>query len=292
MKEPYGLVWFSKVTKEYSDMEINYNDYGLGCYNGISYTTTVNNLLPNVAYTFCVVVQNELTTSPFHCKSIHMGTNLIVSYSSWLTLDSRVKGICLVVFGIVLCTFLGIFVVILVLKRKPTLLKGSKRVASAKKNSKDIMVFPRDESVEQFKRKEQLIAKRNSKSTIISDNRRNSTDSMNSIDSNDSYMNVNLYEVIPAYIRFNENSAEKNMCNFYCGEDRPEFYLPPLEPSRDNTHVVSYAEIPYRRKRTSNDPLPEVPQNQTSLSLSLSLYEETTIDTESMSQALIMEAQV
>lgn len=158
VSDVYGLIWFSKSTTQYYKMEVNYNEYGLGCYNSISDVNTVSELIPNVAYTFCMVIKDQLTISPFNCKSIHVGSNLSIQYSAWLTRDMKVTGLSLVVFGIVMFSFAGILMIYLLLKRKPILLKGSKRVTMTGSHSGEIVVMPRAKSVKSIKEKESKLA--------------------------------------------------------------------------------------------------------------------------------------
>lgn len=108
--------------------------------------------------------------------------------------------------------------------------------------------------------------------------RRKSTDSVASYES---YINSNVYEVIPAYSKFSNDNQSSTTSNSSeekssldvpsCQEnqDTDSCYLTPLETVSSTANLVKYAEIPYRAKRNSNDALPEVPADQTPLSLAL-----------------------
>lgn len=165
-KDSYGLIWFSTVVDDYYSMTVNYNQYGLGCVGPISYTTIVTDLLPNTAYTFCLVTDDKLTISPYRCDSLHMSSNLEVVYNTWLSHDMRATGISLTILGVLLSCFLGIASIYMLLKYKPTLLKGSKRVKTRSANSIDIVIFPQERSLEDLKIKEQTLAKRNSRRSV------------------------------------------------------------------------------------------------------------------------------
>lgn len=156
----FGLIWFSKVTTQYHKMEVNYNEYGLGCYNGISYVTTIPDLMPNTAYTFCLIAKENVAMSPFNCHSIHMSGNLAIQYSAWLTKDQRITGLSLVIFGIVIFSFAGILMIYLLLKRKPILLKGSKRVTTTHNSRNEIVVLPKDNSAKKILEKEANLARK------------------------------------------------------------------------------------------------------------------------------------
>ncbi|CAD7015047.1 uncharacterized protein LOC110117595 isoform X2 [Ceratitis capitata] len=280
--DSFGLIWFSKVIDDYYSMTVNYDQYGLGCVGPISYATTIGALLPDTTYTFCLVADKKLTISPFHCDSLHMSSNLGIVYNAWLSYDMRATGISLTIFGIVLSCFLGITGVFMLFKHNPRLLKGSKRVKTTGKNSIDIVIFPREHSLESLKIKEEGLANRHSRSTFdtitttasftshtnTSTNnhviRRGSDISIESNRSNQSYMNANLYEVIPAYLRLQDVSSAD------CAQHSVDFesinsYMSTLAPHYtecQDASLVSYAEVAPRRKRTSNDPLPALPTDR------------------------------
>ncbi|XP_054737698.1 uncharacterized protein LOC129244109 [Anastrepha obliqua] len=265
----YGLVWFSKVVDDYYSMTVNYNQYGLGCTGSINYTTIIEDLLPDTAYTFCLVRKDQLTISPFCCESVHLNSNLSVSYNAWLTNDMRSTGISLIIVGVVLCCFVGISGVYMLIKNQPTLLKGSKRVQPSTTNAQDIVIFPKKRSLVDLKIKEQTLAKRNSQSSseisITSHTMRRG--SVVSVQSSESYTNANLYEVIPAYLRLQDigDDYEKKSLEFASIDS----YMPTLATvykCRD-TSLVRYAEIPARIKRVSSDPLPAVPSKQEAATL-------------------------
>ncbi|XP_028894341.2 uncharacterized protein LOC114803644 isoform X2 [Zeugodacus cucurbitae] len=267
--DTYGLIWFSTVVDDYYSMTVNYNQYGLGCVGPVSYTTIVANLLPNTAYTFCLVANDKLTISPYHCDSLHMDSNLQVVYNTWLSHDMRATGISLTIFGVLMSCFLGIASVYMLLKRKPTLLKGSKRVKTTSTNSIDIVIFPKERSLENLKLKEETLAKRNSRSVFDTFNNSPIATNRNiihrgsivSVESNQSYMNANLYEVIPAYLRLQDiaSDCEKKSLEF----ESIDSYMSTLAPKYECTSV-SYAEVSPRNKRASNDPLPALPTNRMS----------------------------
>lgn len=87
----FGLFWFSKTTKEYYMMELIPDEFGLGCYFTMPLQTIVTDLMPNVAYTFCLVDDQHNTVSPFSCKSVHIGGNLEAYYDAWLSKGMRAK---------------------------------------------------------------------------------------------------------------------------------------------------------------------------------------------------------
>ncbi|XP_036331424.1 uncharacterized protein LOC118743053 [Rhagoletis pomonella] len=260
----YGLIWFSKVVDDYYKMTVNYNQYGLGCFGPIMQQTIIRDLLPDTTYTFCLFSTDRVKIPPFYCESLHVSSNVEVIYNAWLTHAMQPTGIALTVLGAVLCCFLGMAAVFMLIKHKPTLLLGSKRVKATNTTSQDIVIFPKQRSLEELKIKEETLAKRNSRN-LEDANTNGQTirrSSVISVESNQSYMNINLYEVIPAYLRLQEinNGNEKRSLDF----ESIDSYMPPLAPKYEyrDTSLVSYAELSPRSKRASNDPLPALPANQ------------------------------
>ncbi|XP_011203324.4 uncharacterized protein LOC105226203 [Bactrocera dorsalis] len=292
-KESYGLIWFSSVVDDYYSMTVNYNQYGLGCVGPITYTTIVSNLLPNTAYTFCLMPNDDLKISPYNCDSLHMNSNLQVVYNTWLSHDMRFTGISLTVLGVLLTCFLGIASVYMLLKHKPTLLKGSKRVKTTSANSMDIVIFPKQRSLENLKRKEQTLAQRTSHSTYDTSNSSPTSnnhiirrDSVVSVESNQSYMNANLYEVIPAYLRLQDVASDYEKKSLEL--ESIDSYMSTLAPKYECTSV-SYAEVLPRNKRASNDPLPALPTARASSTTTLALEPPASMP-ESMAYITVTEA--
>lgn len=87
----FGLFWFCKTTKEYYMMELLPDEFGLGCYFTMPLQTVVKNLMPNLAYTFCLVDDQRNFISPFSCKSVHISGNLNTYYNAWLSKNVRAK---------------------------------------------------------------------------------------------------------------------------------------------------------------------------------------------------------
>ncbi|XP_023037957.1 uncharacterized protein LOC111519866 [Drosophila willistoni] len=258
----YGLFWFSKTTKEYYMMEIMPAEFGLGCYFTMPLQTIVTELVPNVAYTFCLVDSQQTNVSPFSCKSVHVGSNLETYYNTWITSNVSSKGISLMILGVVFFTFLGMITVFLILRHKPVWLKGSKRVMKPKCSSGQIVVLPRGNTVDKLKRKENVISHCKTNRTFSCISRQNSSESLAS---SGSYMNANLYEVIPAYMTFEEFAPPVTaMDSSFEIYDTCTWKAPLEEPSD-----VRYAQIPPRTKRISSDPLPAIPTDVTEGPLSV-----------------------
>ncbi|XP_041450224.1 uncharacterized protein LOC111079104 isoform X2 [Drosophila obscura] len=231
----FGIFWFSKTTKEYYMMELFPDEYGLGCYFTMPLKTIVTDLVPNVAYTFCLIDSSQNSVSPFSCKSVHISGNIEVYYNSWISEHIRSNGMSWMILGIVAFIFLGIIFMFLVLKRKPVLLRGSKRVMKPKCSSGNIVVLPRGNTVQNLERQEALISGSKPERLLSCISRHNSSDS---ISSTQSYMIANLYESVPAYMTLDEISITIDKGSFF----------------------VKDTQISKLSKRLSSDPLPAVPK--------------------------------
>ncbi|XP_034650147.1 uncharacterized protein LOC117889786 isoform X1 [Drosophila subobscura] len=234
----FGIVWFSKTTKEYYMMELFPDEYGFGCYFTMPLRTIVTNLVPNVAYTFCLIDSNQNSVSPFSCKSVHISGNIEVYYFSWMSEHIRSKGISWMILGIVTFLFLGIIFMFLVLKQKPDWLRGSKRVMKPKSSSGNIVVLPRGNTVQNLERQEAVISGSKPKRLLSCISRNNSSES---ISSTQSYMIANLYESVPAYMTLDEVCIS-------------------VEKGSHKSTFVEDTQIYQLSKRLSSDPLPAVPR--------------------------------
>ncbi|XP_060660083.1 uncharacterized protein LOC132793932 [Drosophila nasuta] len=255
----FGIFWFSKTTKEFYMMEMLPDEFGLGCYFTMPLQSIVTQLVPNVAYTFCLVDDNQNAVSPFSCKSVHIGSNLNTHYATWLSRRVRAKGISVMVLGVILFMFIGIATVFLVLKQKPMLLKGSKRVIMPKFKSGEVVVLPRSDTAEYLNHKESMISRLNAQRSISFISRKNSVESLAS---SDSYMDTNLYEIIPTYISFDK--VPEVEAPSHPGSEILDIYQSPVRSTDDDksdTGSVRYAQITPRTKRISSDPLPAIPSD-------------------------------
>ncbi|XP_043070204.1 uncharacterized protein LOC122322372 [Drosophila grimshawi] len=246
----FGLIWFPSTTKEYY---VSQDEYGVGCYFTMPHKTIVKNLMPNVAYTFCLIDDQQSTVSPFSCKSVHISGNLETIHDANYSKSMRAKGISLMVFGVVIFLILGILLMFLVLRRKPIWLKGSKRIVKPKFSSGEVVVLPRTNTAKYLRQSEEFISqKKQGFNSKIS--RSNST---TSLDSTDSYINPNFYEIIPAYLTFDkipQTDAPK----------QPEYDIYEsceFRKSVAERESVRYAQIKPRTMRISSDPLPAIPSD-------------------------------
>ncbi|KAL7737510.1 hypothetical protein ACLKA6_007642 [Drosophila palustris] len=162
------------------------------------------------------------------------------------------NGISVMCFGVVLFMFLGISSVFLVLKQKPIWLKGSKRVITPKYRSGEVVVLPRSHTAEYLQYKEEMISRNNKHRSISFMSRHNSVESLAS---SGSYMETNLYEMIPTYISFDKvpqvDAPSQPGSQILDAYQTPETFA--------DTGSVRYAQITPRTKRISSDPLPAIP---------------------------------
>ena len=103
----------------------------------------ISNLIPGVTYTicYCGILNNMFYfNTPFNCKTHYMP--LPRAEQPWLYQNQKVL-IISVVFLIVLITLIaGVVATYFMIRRMPTLLRGSKRVVMVNNRTKDVMVMP------------------------------------------------------------------------------------------------------------------------------------------------------
>lgn len=105
--------------------------------------TYITDLTPGVTYTICYsCITNNIFifNTPFNCKTHYMP--LARGEQPWLYQNQKIL-IISVVFLIVLITLLaGVIATYFMIRRMPTLLRGSKRVVMVNNRAKDVMVMP------------------------------------------------------------------------------------------------------------------------------------------------------
>ncbi|XP_067633344.1 uncharacterized protein [Eurosta solidaginis] len=99
---------------------------------------TVNNLKSNQSYTFCLIQYNDLKTSPFDCRSAYLP---LEESNSWLKNSDKTIFFTIVICITVVCCISGITVIYCLLRWRPTLLYGSKRLQRINLTSHEVLLF-------------------------------------------------------------------------------------------------------------------------------------------------------
>jgi hypothetical protein len=100
-------------------------------------TVVVEDLLPNTVYTFCSLF-NVAIFSPFQCMSFANTEGM-----PWLYEEQKTVIITSLTLIFLLVLVAGILMTYFLIRRMPTLIRGSKRVVVVNNRSKEVMILPR-----------------------------------------------------------------------------------------------------------------------------------------------------
>lgn len=100
----------------------------------------IYDLEPTTVYTFCALIRDEFIRTPFQCKSHQTETPF--NRQTWIYQEQ--KGIILtsLMLLIMLSLVIGVVLTYLLIRRMPTLMRGSKRVVMVNNRTKEVMVLP------------------------------------------------------------------------------------------------------------------------------------------------------
>ena len=114
----------------------------LRCQLIYSYDLKIINLQPSLIYTFCVIQWDSMILTPFHCKSHQTVTPF--GRQPWIVQEHKVIILTSFLVLILVALLIGITMTYLLIRRVPTLMRGSKRVVMVNNRTKDVMVLPCD----------------------------------------------------------------------------------------------------------------------------------------------------
>lgn len=100
----------------------------------------IKNLIPSTVYTFCALMRYQLIQSPFQCKSYQSQTPF--SRRPWIYQGQKVVILTSFLLLLLLSVVVGVIMTYLLIRRMPTLMKGSKRVVLVSNGTKEVMVMP------------------------------------------------------------------------------------------------------------------------------------------------------
>lgn len=99
----------------------------------------IRNLLPSTVYTFCALINHEIQT-PFQCKSYQTPTPF--KRQTWIYQEQKVIILTTFLMLVFLSLIVGVVMTYLLIRRMPTLMRGSKRVVMVNNRTKEVMVMP------------------------------------------------------------------------------------------------------------------------------------------------------
>lgn len=126
-----------------SDLSEQNVDENINCQIVSSMRVLIKDLIPSTVYTFCAFVSNDLYAefqTPFQCKSFLTPTPF--ARQTWIYQGQKIIIMTSFLTLLLLSLIVGIAVTYLIIRRMPTLLKGSKRVVMVNNRTKDVIVLP------------------------------------------------------------------------------------------------------------------------------------------------------
>lgn len=120
----YVLIWFNDSMVTVLDHETTEDD--ISCMSDVNTTNVIKNLEAGLTYTFCILEKTSITISPFNCAAFYLAHKETSPF--WISADKKSLAIGIAVALFVFFTWLGLVFGILLVRRNPTWLKGTKRV--------------------------------------------------------------------------------------------------------------------------------------------------------------------
>lgn len=134
-----ALVYFPGVL-DTSDLTIDGIANDINCLTIVSTTVFIKDLQPSTVYTFCALMRNQPMQTPFQCKAYQTQTPF--KHQAWINQGKKLIYITSFLMVLLLCFVIGGILTYLIIRTKPTLIKGSKRVVLVNNKTKDVMILP------------------------------------------------------------------------------------------------------------------------------------------------------
>lgn len=106
----------------------------------------VKELLSSTVYTFCALLRGVAIETPFQCKSYQ--TSAIYVREPWIYMEHKAVILTSFLLLLMLALLVGVITTYFMIRRIPTLMRGSKRVVMVNNRTKEVMVMPRAPSMQ------------------------------------------------------------------------------------------------------------------------------------------------
>lgn len=103
-------------------------------------------LLSSTVYTFCALFRGVAIETPFQCKSYQ--TTAIYEREPWIYQEHKAVILTSFLLLLMLSLLMGVIMTYCMIRRIPTLMRGSKRVVMVNNRTKEVMVMPRAASMQ------------------------------------------------------------------------------------------------------------------------------------------------
>lgn len=130
------VIWFETI-RSTDDNSVYYESSNdVSCRSSAAVRFRVGPLLPNIAYTVCVVSKAETTVSPLDCMPYYNQTSAPDATSDvWILEEDKAKWIGFVICGAVASLLFGLGMSFVLIRRYPACLKRRKGKGSSRRNA-------------------------------------------------------------------------------------------------------------------------------------------------------------
>lgn len=139
--EGVTLLWFD-----------NENTSSLGCVKNVRRSYQLRDIDQQTAYTICLLDDNSDKVSPLNCLAVT--TKSIYESGAWLTNADKSLVLLVLTLSLIMLFLVGGILSFLLIRRHPTLLRGSKRVMIVKRRNVDAIVLPKGVNIDEGKQEE------------------------------------------------------------------------------------------------------------------------------------------
>lgn len=160
MAASYMAVWFETISSVDGSNQVYYeSSNNIECISSENIAQfRMQNLVPNKAYTICLVDKIESTVSPFDCLPYYLRSDdnvdddmeRIDQVDAWLMHEDRPLVIGVVSGSAILSGLVGLIVAIVMIRRNPIWLSGRSRRVVAVAGTKNVVVMPAEWRKESF----------------------------------------------------------------------------------------------------------------------------------------------
>lgn len=119
----------------------------LSCAKTVEHSYLIPNIDRQATYTICLLSDNRNTVSPLNCLAVT--TDPDYQYRTWLRNADKTVVFSLIIAAFVSLFLVGAFFTFMLIRRHPSLLRGSKRVMLVKRRNLDAIVLPKGVSIEE-----------------------------------------------------------------------------------------------------------------------------------------------
>ncbi|KAG5670513.1 hypothetical protein PVAND_000772 [Polypedilum vanderplanki] len=137
------LVYYPSMEDPFKEKDMNAGKDIVKCISVTNPIIIVNQLLPDTIYNFCALYRNpyHMMITPFQCKS-----HIYLQGHPWLYEEQKAIIITSFILLLLLALIIGVITTYFLIRRMPTLIRGSKRVVMVNNRTKEVMILPRTNS--------------------------------------------------------------------------------------------------------------------------------------------------